>query len=374
GVAKTLASLDIGKFPSCRVHVVSEQLQQMFIDHPLFIESDRMNARMFNLRETAARHVFNNYPPDRGVKVRAVEDPPLHILIVGFGRLAQHLLLQAARSGHYVNLKKLIITIVDMAPCMGDLSLENRGAHFRTLYPGLDEIVDARFHPEPVERMTVEKFQKLEEETPFAAVYSCLASTSGNLSLGKRLRRIMKRREAPIVIRLIPYSGIVGMMDWKVENIHVIELEMEVCTERAIIRDEVQIDILAKAFHKNYLRHAREEGWFDPDQEKFNAWRDLKRTYREANRRAAEHMLIKLRALGYDTVGDEPATFRMTEEDARRLARMEKKRWNADRLMDGWVYGRTRNDKEKIHDLLIPWEELSEHEKLKDVNNVLFTA
>ncbi len=371
GVVNVLEGLPIGRFPPCRVHVVDERLKQMLIDHRLFSESGPIKARMFNQNENAARYVFNRFPPDRSVNVRSTDDPPLHILIVGFGRLAQCLLLQAARSGHYANLKKLIVTIVDAAPRIGDLPLEDRGARFCSLYPGIDEIVDVRFHPDPVERMASDNFHKLEEDAPFAAVYSCMENNAENLNLGKRLRRRIKRRETPIVIRLTPYSGLGGMIEWTGKNIHVVELDLKVCSERAIIRDEEQNDRLAKAFHEDYLRHARDEGWFKPEQERFNPWNTLKRTYREANRRAAEHMLIKLRAIGYDTVGVDPAEeIRMTEEDAQRLARMEKERWTADRRLDGWVYGETRDDARKVHNLLIPWEKLPENEKRKDVDSV----
>lgn len=40
--------------------------------------------------------------------------------------------------------------------------------------------------------------------------------------------------------------------------------------------------------------------------------------------------------------------------------------WSAGRINDGWTYGEQRNDAEKKHPCLVPYEELSESEKEYD--------
>lgn len=42
--------------------------------------------------------------------------------------------------------------------------------------------------------------------------------------------------------------------------------------------------------------------------------------------------------------------------------------WSQQRLKDGWRYGAERNDKEKLHPGLVPYEELTEVEKDYDRN------
>lgn len=37
--------------------------------------------------------------------------------------------------------------------------------------------------------------------------------------------------------------------------------------------------------------------------------------------------------------------------------------WSEDRMKDGWTYGKERNDAEKLHPCLVPYEELTEKEK-----------
>lgn len=47
--------------------------------------------------------------------------------------------------------------------------------------------------------------------------------------------------------------------------------------------------------------------------------------------------------------------------------------WSAGRMKDGWTYGEERNDAEKKHPCLMPYEELSEEEKEYDRNTSLET-
>ena len=47
--------------------------------------------------------------------------------------------------------------------------------------------------------------------------------------------------------------------------------------------------------------------------------------------------------------------------------------WSAGRMKDGWTYGEERNDAEKKHPCLVPYEHLSEEEKEYDRNTSVET-
>ena len=47
--------------------------------------------------------------------------------------------------------------------------------------------------------------------------------------------------------------------------------------------------------------------------------------------------------------------------------------WAQQRLADGWRYGDERNDAEKLHPCLVPYEDLPEGEKVYDRNTALET-
>lgn len=47
--------------------------------------------------------------------------------------------------------------------------------------------------------------------------------------------------------------------------------------------------------------------------------------------------------------------------------------WAKTRILQGWTYGKRRNDVKKKHPSLVPYEELSEEEKIYDRNTAIET-
>ena len=138
--------------------------------------------------------------------------------------------------------------------------------------------------------------------------------------------------------------------------------------ENVLLRDQQTIDPMAKTTHENYRRK------YAPTHEAGLPWMLLPRNLREANRRSAEHLWVKLRAVGwtkeFPALPTSQEATDMLAGNQELLSRMEKQRWNADRRMNGWVYGPTRDDKQRIHHLLVPWEQLDAEQQSKDTSNV----
>ena len=92
-------------------------------------------------------------------------------------------------------------------------------------------------------------------------------------------------------------------------------------------------------------------------------WDELIESYREANRQQADHISVKLRAVGCVAINKisqqsrPEATWSQSEIEI--LSKMEHQRWNANRWLEGWQYG-PRDDSKKLHPNLVPWEELDE--------------
>ena len=58
---------------------------------------------------------------------------------------------------------------------------------------------------------------------------------------------------------------------------------------------------------------------------------------------------------------------------AEMMARNVHEVWSAMRMAQGWTYGPTRNDAEKKHPCLVPYDELPEEEKVYDRNTSIET-
>ena len=106
---------------------------------------------------------------------------------------------------------------------------------------------------------------------------------------------------------------------------------------------------------------------------KVEDWESLSESMKISNRYQAYHTNIKLGYLGY--IADISSKSDKLRIDYSKLqldvlAQMEKRRWNAERLLNGWVYGKIRNDDLKIHPNLVPWQALDEVAKQKDRDTV----
>lgn len=106
-------------------------------------------------------------------------------------------------------------------------------------------------------------------------------------------------------------------------------------------------------------------------------WSALRDDFRESNRVAADHLIIKLAALGLklcrsNELPTEPVEFdHITKEQAQLLDEMEHNRWVAERLLAGWRYApegqsievTQANKKRKLSHNIIPWDYLGQDRK-----------
>ncbi|MBN1567792.1 MAG: hypothetical protein JXA73_08080 [Acidobacteria bacterium] len=121
---------------------------------------------------------------------------------------------------------------------------------------------------------------------------------------------------------------------------------------------------MARSFHAQYV--ANSTGRLPAN---MKPWNKLDETYKKSNREQARYSVEILKACGFGVkeVKGTPEIFEeFSEEEVERMAEMEHGRWNAERLRDGWRFGKERNDSEKIHDCLLSWLDLPEDIKHYD--------
>lgn len=131
---------------------------------------------------------------------------------------------------------------------------------------------------------------------------------------------------------------------------------------------------LARQFHQQYQLEFCGTSRTDACAE----WEQLPTTYRQANYSAAAHALLKLQSLNLAHVSLASLraedhlriVYEPSSTELELLAEMEHNRWMADRLLDGWRWGATRNASTKQRPQLVPWQALSEEEREKDRSHV----
>lgn len=138
---------------------------------------------------------------------------------------------------------------------------------------------------------------------------------------------------------------------------------------RIVPRHLFGLEELARAAHDGYCAESRAHGDTPETNSSLCPWEELPEDLKESNRAQVADIPHKLRLLGYELArnhGIRPAEMTMTNAQAEDLAIREHERWMSDRRRHGWTYAPKRDNSRKHHDLLIPWDQLSEREKERD--------
>jgi hypothetical protein len=207
-------------------------------------------------------------------------------------------------------------------------------------------------------------------------VYVCLDDDSNALGAALTLRQRLRSLEVPIVVRMTYDAGLATLLPKEEEKhkgptVHAFGLLDHTCTPDLIFR--CTYEILARAIHEDYVRNERAKGHTPETNPSAVPWGELEETYKKSNRRAAEHIRVKLDAIGCDiaiTTDWDTPWFEFTPEEVELLAQMEHESWVEEKLSDGWRYSPTKDLENKTSPYLVPWNELPEEDKDGDRNQV----
>jgi hypothetical protein len=134
------------------------------------------------------------------------------------------------------------------------------------------------------------------------------------------------------------------------------------------------LEKLARANHEVYKRRMAEEAKKDPENSANLSWEELPENEKDQNRDAVRHIPDKLADIGFIMIpsrSNQPFyKFPDNDADLLKLAIMEHDRWVEAKEDAGWTYGPVTDKPNKIHASMKPWEELSEKDKLTDIEFV----
>lgn len=336
-----------------------------------------------------------------------------HYFLFGFGPMGQAIALQAARQAHFLNRRRLRMTVFDDS---ADATLSTR---FRRRYPAFcpqDGALDLAAPPAGVDawdyfNSTVRPAEAARVDDHFgtAVEYACNAefqrfshSVDDYLFHDMLARRLAQPGVAPVFIicfdendnlnfqtacRLREYlvrraqinPGCVpaGIYAWlpRITTLAQLLHELDVidgalvsmaafgqprkaCNRQQIVNP--MLEQFAQRIHARYLET-------NPGA----PWNQIDEFGRERNRQAADHLFIKAREAGYlatpsphSLLPAVPATLRDP------LAEMEHNRWMADILLCGAKYDPHRDPLRMLRPTLKPWSQFTLSEKDNDLQQV----
>jgi hypothetical protein len=363
----------------CRCLIEPLSIKHDFKIEDYLDDEDLARVRVFNHSELIARRIVQTFPPDASV---AQSNDGVHLLLVGFGSVGQSIAVQLARMGHYRSGKKPKITIVDR-------QLGNRWQKTIKMYESLAEWLDiepVETRIEDVQESHVEKW--LQDDCPITMIYVCTKDELANLRIARLLLKVLDKQPNKFssniqVVALDPPGGcILGEFSKRENSKNRFKLFSLVRSDEHSVGSAVAANLLtetddlrAKALHIDYCENLDKEIANNPIQPRKPAhkdWEHLAETYRNANRTSADHIDVKLRAVGRVLCSrDDAIESPLTEQEIDMLAEMEHQRWCAERSLDGWKYAPDRIDALKHHNNMVPYKQLDAKSKQLDRDAVI---
>lgn len=163
-------------------------------------------------------------------------------------------------------------------------------------------------------------------------------------------------------------------------DLHVDGQEFLALVQQIELKPET-VDKLAIRFHQYFCEQLKAQGYVygqvtDEAAKIHSALKDflaLPKGEQEQNRDIVRHVHTKLATSGYIMIparSNEPP-FEFPGAFLEELAKMEHDRWMRLKLAQGWQAGTVTDKENKIHEDLVPWEQLPDTAREKDVNFVL---
>lgn len=364
------------------------------------IKRSGINIKAFSVYDNAAQTLFMKHPI--GENVDTIDNGSVNLAIVGFDAAGLSVLYRALALGHFFNGKPLNITIFDN-------NHEKKRAEFLKLYPislKAGGIINWNINFKD----DGELFNKDGIEN-FTQIIFCKTNVQASLT---DIARIIKNQSAHLknkqfFIFIDKHDGIKGIAnDIKIEDTDVIPFGnfSQICSYDVVV-NEIYDKMAIRADQRYNELH-------DPGTKHETKWNTLSPFLQDSNRMQVEHLPIKLKAINkllsknrfleYDEAKEKArnrwfdlmlnnqnvsdiskidlwdkeikganilATY-ISLDDIEKLAKMEKHRWNAFHILNGWTtlpkpegkdYPDRKDKNKKEHALLIGWDELEEASK-----------
>lgn len=362
--ARAMVSNSKNRLLTSLVHITNPYLCSLLKEREIMGQKvDSFRIEFFNVYESGARQLLKEFPAfDETI---GTFQP--HLLIVGLGEMGKSLAVHAAmlwRMARGKSIKKLPITIVDKNADQKKKYIE---CQFRQLNDSWD-IYPVTLNIDSPQFYQAKFLRNNNNHCIVTMVYVCLNKDSRSLSAALSLFKHLRYDNIHIVVQMNRDAGVANLlqsddrMEGSFANLHFYWLfDGKRKTDLLLYSTR---EMLARAIHQDYLSIQAKMGITLKTNPCLVTWDELPEEIKESNRRQADDIGKKLKAVHCDL---EPLTdwdaelFEFTPEEIEILARMEHQRWLNERINEGWSYNPGAKDlNRKTSPYLLDWDELPE--------------
>ena len=356
---------DASRVLNCIIHVVEPQLCQLMRRQELISgKKQSFTLDFINLYENSIQALWSRYSLLQLDRIKAGAEP--YFIVIGLGRMGETFLLHLARYWKsLVQNRRLRVAVVDRVA-------QEKTDSILLRHPYIADSCEIQRHSMDVNSAEFIKTPFLTDSAAIqsTSIFICLDHDSLALSVALTLRQKLQRSETPIYVRISREVGLATLLQSdKSDLLRPFGSLEQSCTPELL--EAVESEKLARAIHAEYVEKRLREG-FDPEDERAVVpWEKLPEDLKQSNRKQAQDLGNKLRAIDCDIVtlvGGKH--FEFTPEELELLARIEHERWNREKKDQGWRYAAVKNAATKETPYLVDYEELTEEIKDYDRNAV----
>ena len=327
------------------------------------VEFTKFSALLNGARVLVEKKPFDYLPIQKDSSIR------INLVLIGISLEAEALIIQLARMGHFANHHKPLVTVVSSGA-------NNWKENFLFKYPELEKIIDLdalNLMPDSFEfRQTLLKiiYNPLLLQT-FVISSNDEAKLAG---LAMNLREILSGKEIPVYANFKNNLVIKKFIaEENLNNLYPLFILEWGCDSDLVFNG--QLDSIAKIIHQDYLETSIRQGKKLYERPALRPWEELEETFIQSSRDQADHIGVKLRSIRCQAVPKnntiQTKEFNFTDEEIELLAKMEHSRWNANRRLEGYVFGNENCNVKKTNPNLVDYENLDSGTKQYDKNAVL---
>lgn len=303
---------------------------------------EAIDFRVVQISRRGARLLFSRFPLHRGQDMVFEQKPA--VLIAGSDEMAWGILRNLLRSAHYGPEKPQIILV--------DEDTESFRQRVQDKLPQAPEIADILYcSPEKLLDPAHSRIRN---------VYVCMNDSATAISTAYSIRDGFSRRfgcSPRIYLNLQDFESSADAGEWDGQIVAFSALN-EVCNPEVLFGDRQ--DQLAAIIHEYYLDSIDSQGRVWNATPAGQTWDQLPDSYREASRHQGDHIPNKLASISCRIVRQEASSFfTFRPQEVEKLSILEHTRWSADRYVDGWRFGPERDNEQKIHPELKPYDDLT---------------
>ena len=297
---------------------------------------------------------------DAGWQPQSRSSPvPGSILVIGLGRLGEHLILQSAYTWHTLKRPgRLTVTVLDRDAQEKTTRLRQSHAQLAGACKLIPYSLDFSSTHALLDAVRAGK--------PAQRGYICLSDPVLSLQVCLGLLQIPAYRKVPISVRMDRDGGLSGLLDSSLigessdNQITSFDLHERACSAEVVLGG--LHELLGRGLHELYVSDAGTSI-------QTSAWEGLADEVKETNRRQANRIRVVLNAAGYQIspMQDWDAGKRtFSKDELRQMARMEHNLWCKEKLAAGWRLAPDRDSTRRTHPDLVPWEKLPDPERQKN--------